>query len=62
MNFNGVNPKEIELRSIDYIDNNEFKLYEEWTKRNLGVDIEDLSLQKRSFRWGRNKSKINKIK
>ena len=34
LNFNGVNPKEIELRSVDYIDNNEFKLYEEWTKRN----------------------------
>ena len=61
LNFNGVNPKEIELRSVDYIDNNEFKLYEEWTKRNLGVDIEDLSLQKRSFRWGTIKVKLTKL-
>ena len=61
LNFNGVNPKEIELRSVDYIDNNEFKLYEEWTKRNLGVDIGDLSLQKRSFRWGTIKVKLTKL-
>ncbi|MDK0618340.1 hypothetical protein P5F24_10445 [Clostridium perfringens] len=61
LNFNDVNPKEIELRSIDYTNNEEFKLYEEWIKRNLEVDIGELNLQKRSFRWGTIKVKLTKL-
>ncbi|MCH1961808.1 hypothetical protein QTH51_10275 [Clostridium perfringens] len=61
LNFNGVNPKEIELRSIDYTNNEDFKLYEEWIKRNLEVDIGELNLQKRSFRWGTIKVKLTKL-
>lgn len=61
LNFNSVNPKEIELRSIDYIDNDEFKLYKEWVKRNLGVELGDLKSQKCSFKWGSIWVKLTKL-
>lgn len=61
IDFYGINPKEIELRSIDYIGKDEIKFYEEWVKRNLGVELESLEWQKRSFRWGTIRAKLTRL-
>lgn len=59
--FYGINPKEIELRSADYIDKDEIKLYEEWVEKNLGVNLESLECQKSSFKWGTIRAKLTKL-
>ncbi|MDZ4992162.1 hypothetical protein GNF80_04135 [Clostridium perfringens] len=61
IDFYGINPKEIELRSIDNIDKDGIKLYEEWVKRKLGVELESFQWQKRSFRWGTIRAKLTRL-
>ena len=61
LNFYGINPKEIELRSVDYVDNNNLKLYEEWIKINLGLDIVNSNSEKIYFKWGTIRVKLTKL-
>lgn len=61
IDFYGVNPKEIELRSADYIGKDEIKLYEKWVEKNLDIDLESLEWQKRSFKWGTIRAKLTKL-
>lgn len=61
LDFYGVNPKEIELRSVDHIEKGEIKHYEEWVRKNLGVELDSFEWKKRSFRWGTVMAKLTKL-
>lgn len=61
LDFYGVNPKEIELRSVDHLGKEAIKDYECWVRKHLGVELENFKWQKRSFRWGTISAKIIKL-
>ncbi|ELC8443072.1 hypothetical protein QYB59_002101 [Clostridium perfringens] len=60
--FKGIKPKEIELRSIDNLDKSQFELYEKWSKEKLGMTLENSKWQNRIFRWGSLNVKLSKIR
>ncbi|MGG5460559.1 hypothetical protein [Clostridium sp. B9] len=59
--FNGVKPKEIELRSIDNVDNHSIELYKNWVGKELNIDMVKNTWSKRSFKWGNISVKLTKI-
>lgn len=60
--FNGIRPKEIELRSIDNLDKDQFRKYEEWTKDKLGIQLENSKWKNRIFKWGSLNVKLSKLR
>lgn len=39
--FRGIRPKEIDLRSIDNLEKYQFERYEQWISNNLGISLEN---------------------
>ncbi|PWX59710.1 hypothetical protein CYK85_13735, partial [Clostridium perfringens] len=39
--FRGIRPKEIDLRSIDNLEKYQFERYEQWVSNNLGLSLEN---------------------
>lgn len=60
--FNGIRPKEIELRSIDNLDKNQFEQYEKWSEEKLGIQLENSKWKNRVFRWGSLNAKLSKLR
>lgn len=60
--FKGIRPKEIDLRSIDNMEKYQFERYEQWVSNNLGVSLEESKWKKRKFNWGNLSVKLSKIR
>lgn len=60
--FKGIRPKEIDLRSIDNMEKYQFERYEQWVSNNLGVSLEESKWKKRNFNWGNLSVKFSKIR
>ncbi len=60
--FKGIRPKEIDLRSIDNMEKYQFERYEQWVSNNLGVSLEESKWKKRKFNWGILSVKLSKIR
>ena len=39
--FRGIRPKEIDLRSVDNLEKYQFERYEQWISNNLGISLEN---------------------
>ena len=60
MQFRGIRPKEIELRSIDNLEKYQFERYEQWVSNNLGISLENSKWKNKKFNWGNLNVKLSK--
>lgn len=60
MEFRGIRPKEIDLRSIDNLEKYQFERYEQWISNNLGISLEDSKWKNKKFNWGNLNVKLSK--
>lgn len=61
IDFSGIKPKEIELRSIDELEYEGIRKYNDWAREKLGVDLSSNQWKTRSFRWGTISAKLTKL-
>ncbi len=47
--FKGIRPKEIDLRSVDNLEKYQFERYEQWVSNNLGISLENSKWKKKSL-------------
>ena len=60
MEFRGIRPKEIDLRSIDNLEKYQFERYEQWISNNLGISLENSKWKNKKFNWGNLNVKLSK--
>ena len=60
MEFKGIRPKEIDLRSIDNLEKYQFERYEQWISNNLGISLENSKWKNKRFNWGNLNVKLSK--
>ncbi|MDV5116058.1 hypothetical protein R2Q93_14635 [Clostridium perfringens] len=60
MEFKGIRPKEIDLRSIDNLEKYQFERYEHWISNNLGISLENSKWKNKKFNWGNLNVKLSK--
>ncbi|MDK0538597.1 hypothetical protein P6P39_10725 [Clostridium perfringens] len=60
--FKGIRPKEIDLRSIDNLEKYQFEKYENWVSNNLGLSLENSKWKNKKFNWGSLSVKLSKIR
>lgn len=60
MEFKGIRPKEIDLRSIDNLEKYQFERYEQWISNNLGLSLENSKWKNKKFNWGNLNVKLSK--
>ena len=60
MEFKGIRPKEIDLRSIDNLEKYQFERYEQWVSNNLGISLENSKWKNKRFNWGNLNVKLSK--
>ncbi len=60
MEFKGIRPKEIDLRSIDNLEKYQFERYEQWVSNNLGISLENSKWKNKKFNWGNLNVKLSK--
>lgn len=60
MEFRGIRPKEIDLRSIDNLEKYQFERYEQWVSNNLGISLENSKWKNKKFNWGNLNVKLSK--
>ncbi|MDG6879467.1 hypothetical protein Cp4447_01148 [Clostridium perfringens] len=60
MEFRGIRPKEIDLRSIDNLEKYQFERYEQWVSNNLGISLENSKWKNKEFNWGNLNVKLSK--
>ncbi|MDU6895272.1 MAG: hypothetical protein E6389_07685 [Clostridium perfringens] len=60
MEFKGIRPKEIDLRSIDNLEKYQFERYEQWISNNLGLSLENSKWKNKRFNWGNLNVKLSK--
>ncbi|MGU8120568.1 hypothetical protein ACV3S7_06240 [Clostridium perfringens] len=60
MEFKGIRPKEIDLRSIDNLEKYQFERYEQWISNNLGISLENSKWKNKKFNWGNLNVKLSK--
>lgn len=58
--FKGIRPKEIDLRSIDNLEKYQFERYEQWVSNNLGLSLENSKWKNKRFNWGNLSVKLSK--
>ena len=60
MEFKGIRPKEIDLRSTDNLEKYQFERYEQWISNNLGISLENSKWKNKKFNWGNLNVKLSK--